>query len=238
MTVEIHGDAVKGAILELNGATNRLSHRLDEAGTFTLPLANGLPDDAWLWLKRSMRWLDFRSISVQSPWTGDLRRAAVEIEAPIDPQASVEALIAAGEGPRTEFKRELVEYRKLKTVAAFATGAGGLLIFGIDRDETTVVGLDGSAQELRDRLGDLVRAAITPTPEFEVVPYVVDDKTILVLSVASGTGAYGVIPHRGGHDKPEYYVRRGANTYPAQPHDLNHALERHTTPSQPPGAIP
>jgi hypothetical protein len=43
MTVEIHGDAVNGAVLELNGATDRMDHRLDGPGTVTLPLTNGLP---------------------------------------------------------------------------------------------------------------------------------------------------------------------------------------------------
>jgi hypothetical protein len=200
---------------------------LDGPGTVTLPLTNGLPEDAWLWLKRGKQWLDYRSISLQSPWTGDLTRSEVKIETPIDPQASIEALIAAGEGPHIEFKRQLVEYHKLKTVAAFAAGAGGKVVFGIDSDETTVIGLDGgTAQELRDRLGDLVRVAVIPTPEFDVAPFIVNEKTVLVLTVEPGTGSYGVVPHRGGDDKPEYYVRRGANTYPAQPADLNQASAR------------
>lgn len=226
MTVEVRGTNVAGSILELYGVSDRVSQRLDAPGTITLPLANGLPDDAWLWLKRGARWLDFRSISPRSGWTGDLARAGVEIEVPVDPQASVEALIAAGEGPQTEFKRELIEYQKLKTVAAFATGAGGTLVFGVDRDEVTVVGLgDGEPNGLRDRLGDFVKAAIRPIPEFDVTPYVIDGKTILLLAVPPGQNTpYGVIPKRGAHDRLEYYVRRGASTIPAQPDDLRQAV--------------
>lgn len=156
VTVEVHGDAVAGCELELYGVTDRTSQRLDGPGTVTFSLAHGLPDHAWLWLKRGTNWLDYRSVSPRSGWTGDLARAGVEIEVPIDSQVSVEALIAAGEGPRVEFKRELVERRKLKTATAFATGDGGTMVFGIDRDEMTVIGLDDQEPtKLRDRLGDL-----------------------------------------------------------------------------------
>lgn len=81
------------------------------------------------------------------------------------PQTNVEALLAAGEGPVVEFKRQLPESAEqkrkvLKTVAAFATGDGGTVVFGMDPDELTVTGLSaGDPKKLRDQLYDLVNLA-------------------------------------------------------------------------------
>jgi hypothetical protein len=226
MTVDVQGDAAEGCVLELNSTADRTSQKLDGSGTVTLTLAGGLPDHAWLWLKHGTTWLDYLSIDPRSAWTGDLSRANVEIEVPVDPQANVEALIAAGEGPQVEFKEELVGGRKLKTVAAFATGNGGTIVYGINKDEVTVTGLGGDdPTKLRDHLGDLIQAAVIPTPDFTVTDYQIDDKTILVLDVLPGQSPpYGVVSSSDTRNKPEYYVRRGASTPPAQPSDLREAV--------------
>jgi hypothetical protein len=73
----------------------------------TFSLDRGLPEHAWLWLKNGTRWLDYRSIDPGSGWTGDLARAGVDIAVPSDPRANVAALLAAGEGPQLEYKRQL-----------------------------------------------------------------------------------------------------------------------------------
>jgi hypothetical protein len=113
-----------------------------------------------------------------SGWTNELARAGVTIDVPSDPQANVEALLAAGEGPHVEFKRELPadaeqKRKHFKTVAAFATFDGGTMGFGMDPDEATVTGL--------------------------------------------------VAVDKGSRDKPEFYIRRGSSTYPAQPGELREA---------------
>jgi hypothetical protein len=232
VTAAVHGSAVKGCELELFGVSDRSAQRLDGAGTVTFPVSNGLPKSAWLWLKRGSKWLDYRSIDAQSGWTGDLTRALVEIEQPIEPQANIEALITSGEGPQLEFKEKLPagsrERKILKTVAAFANGNGGTLIFGINRDEVTVIGLgEEDPGKLRDQLVNLVRAAVTPTPHVTVSHYRINGKLILVLDVEPGQSTpYGLIADPGSRDKPEFYVRRGANTYPAQSSDLREAIIR------------
>jgi len=228
LSAEVQGTAVAGAELELFGLADRSQRRLDGPGTVTYLLSDGLPASAWLWLKRGMQWLDYRPIDPASGWTVAQSRALVEIEQPVDPQANIEALIASGEGPQLEFKERLPagprDRKLLKGVPAFANGAGGTIIFGINRDETTVTGLTGDTNSLRDQLVNLVRAAVIPMPQVTVTPYTVDGMLILVLDVEQGQSPpYGLISSPDTRDKPEFYVRRGANTYPAQPSDLREA---------------
>ncbi|MFD4553482.1 helix-turn-helix domain-containing protein [Streptomyces sp. NPDC058469] len=232
LTVSVEGDAVQGTDLELYGVEERTVRRLDAAGPITIALANGLPTHAWLWLKRGTDWLDYRSIDPSSVWTNQAGRAGVEIDLPVDPVAAVEALIASGEGPRLEFKQMLPNRdarRTLKTVAAFAIGSGGSIVFGIDRDEVTITGIaeDKPSTQMRDELGNLLRAMVQPTPEFEIKEYRPDGKLILVLDVQPGQSPpYGLVTP-GARDKPlEYFVRRGSNTYPAQPYELRSAVLR------------
>jgi len=93
----------------------------------------------------------------------------MDLAVPSDPQANVEVFLAAGEGPQLEYKRQLPadagqKRAMFKTVAAFATGDGGTIVFGIDPDELTVTGLDGEdPKKLRDRLYDLVHRTVVPS---------------------------------------------------------------------------
>lgn len=227
---DIRGDEAGGAELELYGVSDRAHKRLDGPGTVVFPVADGLPASAWLWLKRQSRWLDYRSIDAKSGWTVDLAQAGVTIEQPVEPQANIEALIASGEGPQLEFKEQLPsgprDRMKLKTVAAFATGRGGSMVFGVNRDEMTITGLGNvDPNQARDHLVNLVRAAVIPTPEMTVSYYMIDGKLILVLDIPHGKSApYGMVNDPSSRDRPDFYVRRGANTYPAQPSDLREAV--------------
>jgi Putative DNA-binding domain len=148
LTADVCGSRIAGCELELYGESDRSSRRLAGPGAVVFPLDLGLPASAWLWLKQGTSWLDYRSIDARSGWTGGLAGAGVEFDLPVDPQASVEALLAAGEGPQTEYKRQLPDTadqkrRMLKTAAAFATQDGGTMVFGMDPDDLTVTGLGG-----------------------------------------------------------------------------------------------
>lgn len=240
LTAEILGENVAGTQLELFGAADRSQQQIEEPKTAVFGLSGGLPSSAWLWLKRGHRWLDFRPIDARSGWVDRQNRAPVEIEPPTDPQANIEALIASGEGPHLEFKVQLPEgardRKMLKGVAAFANGTGGTVIFGVDSDEITLSGLTGAPTALRDQLVNLVRAAVIPTPEVSATPYTIQGKLILVLDIAEGQSPpYGLVTSPSTRDKPEYYVRRGANTYPAQPSDLREAVLRSSTNAAQPG---
>jgi len=192
LTVEVNGTSLDGCELELFGVTGRASQPVSSPGEVTFSLDRGLPEHAWLWLKNATRWLDYRSIDPGSAWTGDLAHAGVDLAVPSDPQANVEALLPAGEGPQLEYKRQLPadagqKRAMFKTVAAFATGDGGTMVFGIDPDELTVTGLDGEdPKKLRDRLYDLVHRTVDPSPDVTVEDHQVGGRTILVLLVAPG----------------------------------------------------
>jgi predicted HTH transcriptional regulator len=154
--------------------------------------------------------------------------AGVDVEIPEDPEIEIQALLARGEGQQIEFKRQppddTVESKRtvFKTVAAFANGSGGSIVFGIDSDEATVRGLEGiDPKQERDRLAQLARSIVVPAPVIEVRQYELDSKLLLVLSVEPGPNPpYGItLPGRSG--KPvEFYVRRDATTFPAKPDEI------------------
>jgi hypothetical protein len=183
LAVEVHGTAVDGAELELNGVTGRSTQPLTGPGTVVFPLERGLPASAWIWLKRDTTWLDYRSVDSGSGWTGELARADVEFDIPVEPQANIEALLAAGEGPQIEYKRQLPataeqKRKMLKTAAAFATCDGGTMVFGMDPDEVTVTGLGPEDPKiLRDQLYDLVHRTVVPSPDVTVTDYQIDRRT-------------------------------------------------------------
>jgi predicted HTH transcriptional regulator len=160
----------------------------------------------------------------------ELEAAKVVIEAPQEPQAVIEALIYGGEGPH-EFKSCLPwqgqadSKRPFKTIAAFANGDGGTLVYGVDRDELTIIGLDDAQPASRDRLSQMICAQVIPKPQFSPAYHAVDGKTVLVVRVEPGNSPpYGLISDPGSRDKPEFYVRRGANTYHAYPPELRAAV--------------
>jgi hypothetical protein len=220
LQVHVLGDDRAGTRLELNGSTLQASRKVGKSGRVRLALPDGLPDDAWLYLSRDRQWLDYRAFGPRLSGSQD-RATAGALVLPDDPESRVLALLAQGEGPQVEFKRQLpgetndLRRKVLKTVAAFANGAGGDIVFGIDADELTLHGIDDADDHgVRDKLGNLLRRRVVPTPEFAVQVVTVDDKKMLVLSVQAGPS-----PPYGLQFQPdqqvEYYVRRGASTYPA-----------------------
>lgn len=228
--LRILGDTFAGSSVEVNGSSFRRSKSVGKTGRVRIPLPVGLPDDAWLYLTRGKRWLDYRALGPRLFAGLDRGSLGVEIALPDDPVSRVQALIAAGEGPQLEFKSALpgmtdTEKRQLlKTVAAFANANGGTVVFGIDRDELSIVGIDESSERGgRDRLGDLIRRIVVPTPEFSVQPVELGGKLLLVLDVRPGVlKPYGI---RLVQDKPiEFYARHGANTYPADQGELRAAV--------------
>ncbi|MEV6410476.1 ATP-binding protein [Kribbella sp. NPDC051718] len=244
MTVDVRGSELAGTSLELfsPSASARGTIELAAAETVSFPLPHGLPlSDTWLWLKADGEWLDYRSLSSQWSTPEQLDQAGVRIEpTSLDQQAALEALIAAGEGPGVEFKRVVPRSTSntpnpYKTVAAFANGEGGVIIFGVDDDEVTVVGLgDVDPQTERDRLGNLIRTRLIPTPQFEITSFQIEGKDLLALRVQPGVSPpYAIAVSSDAREKPQYYVRRGASTYFAQPSDLAETMRRADATSAP-----
>ncbi len=232
MDVLVRGSDVAGTRVELNGATYRADERVGDSGHVRLPLPDGLPDGSWLYLSRDKQWLDYRAIGESGQ--AELERTGVDIEAPDDPDTEIQILLAQGEGQHVEFKSRLpcntVDSKRtvFKTVAAFANGSGGTVVFGIEKDEATVCGLDGiDPLEERDRLIQFTRSTVTPAPVIETRLYDIDGKAVLVLSVEAGPDAPYGITHitPGPKDKPiEFYVRRGATTFPARPEEIRNSI--------------
>lgn len=231
LDVRLGGRALDGARVELNSETYQCDARATATGRVTLPLPDGLPPGAWLYLSRDRQWLDYRALG-DCTEIADFARAGVEVEVPDDPGSEIQALLARGEGLQVEFKRQLpessVESKRtvFKTVAAFANGYGGSIVFGVESDEATICGLDVTDPiAARDRLAQLARAIVTPAPEAEARSYEHDGKALLVLSVSRGTSPpYGItLPGREG--KPvEFYVRRDATTFAARPDEIRNAV--------------
>jgi hypothetical protein len=213
VVVNVSGEHLRGACIALSGAdgpSKKLSPRTREV---RLPAPAGLGPGAWLALHRDQELLDRRVLD--RSWGG--KDFDVEVAA----STRVEVLISGGERATVEFKRELPGNNPrgvMKTVAAFANGAGGTLLFGVE-DDGHVVGLgDECTRQSVDRLTNLISAWVRPLPDFEPEMVEVAGAGVIAVNVASGfEPPYGI-----GTDGRDihYYVRRGGTTFPATPADV------------------
>lgn len=129
-----------------------------------------------------------------------------------------ETLLYGGETESVEFKARMpvpkdVKSRRtvLKAVPAFANGAGGVLLIGVD-DDGTVVGLpDLTDEQVRDRLTSLIRDKVHPVPPFQVESVQLRGQRVAVVSVQPGPDR----PYALAGIPPEFYARHGASTFPA-----------------------
>jgi hypothetical protein len=221
--VTVRGKALSGTWLTFGGdggAKRRLSSRTREV---RLPVPFGLGPGAWVALHRDQELLDRRILD--STWGGN------DFDVEIDATTRVEVLIGAGEGVSIEFKRQLPGADPkgvMKTVAAFANGGGGTLLFGVD-DDGNPAGLGNMCtRENIDRLTNLIGEWIRPRVNFTLVESRVNDALVLVVDIVAGSDPpYGV----GTSDrKLVYYIRVGATTFPASPAEVS-AIVRSRLPS-------
>jgi len=155
---------------------------------------------------------------------------------PPDLATQVEQLRVRGEGYTVEFKEELpIDHNKdkmLKTVAGFANGDGGVILFGIENGTGVLKGLHADPAKESDRLTNMVRNVLVPEPPFRVDHAVVNGRLVIALFVETGNRPpYGLYP-----EKPEFYVRRGATTFRARQDEVR-ALAQ-PPPVDPYGSIP
>jgi hypothetical protein len=215
--VLVEGTGLEGAKVELAiGADFDVAEISgDDTQEVEFRLPSSLPPHAYVVLKRGSEWLDRKLINSSY---GSERDEAVEV---VEPTAEVEMLVAYGEGPQVEFKRDVKGtqkqddyHRKIcRTVAAFANGDGGHIIFGV-ADDGDVVGVDTESRTIEDLRDDVTRSItdmVDPLPPFRVDRITLSDKPLLVVRVERGPHPpYGV-----DKTKPTFYVRRGATTFPA-----------------------
>jgi len=173
----------------------------------------GLGPGAWLALHRDQELLDRRILD--RSWGGK------DFDVEVDASTRVEVLISGGERATVEFKRQLPGNNPrgvMKTVAAFANGGGGTLLFGVE-DDGQVVGLGVEyARQNVDRLTNLISAWVRPLPDFEPEMVEVAGAGVIAVNVAPGfEPPYGI-----GTSEREihYYVRRAGTTFPATSADV------------------
>lgn len=231
--VVVEGAALQGTVVELASSSPGPTQVLTDASTQTVrfPLPSGLPAGAWVVLKEGSQWIDRKFINYPNTLKPD-----PGVEVAVEPMTEVMALVSGGEGESVEFKRVVPESgtelreRVCRTVAAFANGDGGHVLFGVE-DDGTVVGLgDTDGQTSCDTVARFVSSLVTPIPGFRVNTVAVDTDgspvRVLVLTVdQGGEPPYGVTPAN-----PRYYIRRGATTFPASS-DQVRALARSRPPS-------
>jgi hypothetical protein len=230
LTVTVAGTNIPGSRLEIIGPPERLFDEvLKQGGAISCPLPEGPPSRLWIVLSRSKEWLDFYQRDERFSHL-NREQSNVTIEQP-DPRVGIEGLLAQGEGPTIEFKREIPQGREgeslLKTVAAFANGEGGIIFVGIDNDGA-IVGIADVNRE-RDRITDMIRRNVVQEPPFHLESHELEGMHILTVQVWRGAvPPFGVHPY-----KPLYYVRRGATTFPARQEEVRALAQAGQLPSTP-----
>lgn len=215
LTAVIRGSDLAGVSLELTTPTSHLSRPVGRTGKLKLRLPAGLCPGSLLLLRRDSEWLDFRYFPQPVPM-GERDPSIVWDQ----PDALLAVLVAGGEGPGVEFRqevprREQAKARLLRTVAAFASGDGGTVLFGVDTDAQTV-GLDPATLDRKMiAIDDMIRHSIEPAPGYVLRTGELDGRTLLSVDIAGAGRWHAVNPQR-----PEFYVRRGASTVPARLGDI------------------
>lgn len=220
--VEVHleGAALGGLTVELAGRVPGPQKQLSssnktEEEKFDTP--DGLPDEAWIVLKTGTTCVDRKLVN----WSFSSPDAGVEIVP--ETGTEIEALIAAGEGPEIEFKEQVPTDRDgrkkvCRTLAAFANGHGGCLLFGVDDDGQAVgISADSTDQSIKDTVTRWITDIVVPHLNFALdIVETEAGRALLCVEVQEGTSPpYGVDP-----GNPSYYIRRGATTFPASADDI------------------
>ena len=124
--------------------------------------------------------------------------------------------IAAGEGPRLDFKRDLSSPKSvLKDIVAFANTAGGMVVVGVE-DDGSVLGVSDPLRE-EERLSSMISDGIEPQllPEIYAVSH--GEQELLVVEVAHHPAPFNLRaegPERG------VFVRLGSTSRRAEPETL------------------
>lgn len=240
--VEVEGTAIGGMVMELAGEAPGHTHRFPEhhghsCETLRFPLEDGLPPGAWVLLRSGGEWIDRRFLT--APWTRD---AEAGVEIIVEPRTKLEAFLSNREGPQTEFKRQVPteddgKAKLMKTVCAFANGAGGSILFGVDDDH----GLNGvpiqTVDRLKDQLTQTVGSWVEPRPRlgFEILPIDATDRVVLELRVEAGSGLYGCANPG---EVPTPYIRHHAITVRARPSEIEEIVQSHLAPGSYPPSWP
>jgi len=179
-----------------------------------VPIAYDEAASLWIALIGRDGWTDHREI--RGEWQGpsfDLVTFTSDEFAEV-----VDRLRLGGESERVEFKQLLPRRDRdlVKTVAAFANSFGGAILIGVSKPGE-LAGLDlATVADLKDQIESLIAGNLNPLPPYKVLECELDHRSIIVVRIDAGPDW----PYAVGQTHPEFYVRRGATTWRAQPEDV------------------
>jgi hypothetical protein len=221
LSIEIDGTNLAGTRCQISGPPElTFEAEISHPQRVDCPLPQGMPPEVWIVLSRGSEWLDHAYISQRwSPFRGRQGNVSFEVTfSPPDILTQIQEMIAQGEGPNIEFKRHISDDggMAIKTVAAFANGEGGVILLGVDDKINEIVGITESLSRTKDSVTDLIRRKVVPEPLIRFEHGVFGGKTVVAVFIEKGNfPPYGINP-----EKPEFYVRRGASTFPAKHEEI------------------
>ena len=221
LVISVRGTQLAGAVVELSSPAGTSTRPVGRTGKVRLRMPAGLADSSLLLLRSEDDWLDYRYF--HAPVPGRQQDPSVVWD---QPGAEMSILLAGGEGPHVEFKQEIPatsESRKkmLKTVAAFASGEGGTIVFGVS-DDAQPVGISSAVIEQHKlAVASMIRDSITPEPPYQLRAAEIDGHLLLLAEISAGGQWYALNPA-----KPEFYMRRGASTVPARMDEITAGFSR------------
>lgn len=233
LTLSLLGDQIVGARCELLGGSARQEKVIGKSRRIRIPLPDGLSADRMLMLSAGRDWLDYRFLSRRTQFED---RSDISFDPP-DLSTQVALLAQAGEGPTVEYKSVLPTDRSHKekfaeTVVAFANTGGGTIIFGIAPDgpeETKVVGLAPFHEPL-DHLARILRDRVSPDPRVQMTACQVGEKDLVAVFVPTAADPFFAVNTA----PPQFYVRRGANNFPATLSEIKELAQSAVTNNQVP----
>ena len=129
----------------------------------------------------------------------------------------IQEILKQPEGKTLEFKKELPKNRQnlLKTVVAFANGAGGNIYVGVN-DDRTVTGIKEEPFDLEEKLASIIYDSISPIPNvfFQTVAF--EDKVIFIIRILPGVNKPYYLKKLGPEDG--IFVRIGSTNRKADSH--------------------
>lgn len=216
----VGGTQVAGCHVDVHAEGFRWRGKVVDGEPLRVPVPGGVPHDCLLVLAYGDQWMDYRVLNQRFPSVS--AESDVVILDPLEPADELREYVLQGEGPALEFKRQIPaddreRQRIARTAAAFANGAGGTIVFGIEPDEVTLSGIESTQPDkLRDTVQRILTERVTPPPIVEVKALEVGGRFFVVAQVGAG----GNPPYAANPQSPTYYVRRGASTVHAHPTEL------------------
>ncbi|MEG0221618.1 MAG: putative DNA binding domain-containing protein [Clostridia bacterium] len=111
----------------------------------------------------------------------------------------------------------------LKSVSAFSNGIGGIIYFGVDKNNK-YTGID-DPQKTIEKISEFIKTRIEPTPRFYISAIKIEDKDIIKVEVDSGART----PYYyNGDGAKTAYVRMGEQSVNCPEHMLNELILKGT----------